>query len=290
MAQFHAVFFIWSSCQLCLYSHQHIYQQLRAFSNTRLAPTENTTIWNLKLSLSSQLCRVGWCEPCGLCCGALTGGAPWWQHSCQRHWPPQVLLVTSVSLSAPSMALVNNIQLSPHLCSPPGQELRDTGSICAQLSLPCLQGTVSRGHQSLRRGCPWLQGLFGWAAVTPYWILLLELPTRMSCVKVVPTSCCTHNRNPGEAVTGSQFIAGRQPQTLLFLSLNWTAYKALMPECFQRPFVFKHSKCAFCSPHPLAFPLTIWPMVSVNFYTETSPITADCCNVQTGSMVNSWSC
>lgn len=112
--------------------------------------TENTTIWNLKLSLSLQLCPwvgVSQCWPSGLCCGVLPGGASWWQHSCQRHWPHQVLLVASVSLSALSLALLNNIQLSPRLCSSPGQELRDTGSICPQLFMPSLPRTASRSHQ-----------------------------------------------------------------------------------------------------------------------------------------------
>lgn len=155
MAQFHAVF-LSEAAASCAFTHTSTsINNSNPFQTQDLHHRKQTTIWNLKLSLSLQLYpRVGvsqWSTP---------GGTLWWQHSCQRHWPCQVLLVTSVCLSALSVALVNNIQLSPHLCSSPGQEMRDTGSICPRLSVPSLPRTVSRGDQSLRKVCPWLQGLF----------------------------------------------------------------------------------------------------------------------------------
>lgn len=190
-----------------------------------------------KIICAFSAVSVGWSW------GALSAGAPWWQHSCQRHWPPQVLLVTRVSLSALSVALVNNIQLSPRLCASPEQELRDTGSICPLLSLPALRRTESRGRQSPRKVCPRLQGLFAWSVVAPCWILLPELP----CVKEVPT----------EPRWGCDWsITPCKLQTLLFLSLNLTATGHW---CWKVcPFIFKHSKGALCSPHPLAFLYDPW--------------------------------
>lgn len=55
--------FIWSSCQLCLYSHQHIYQQLQAFSNTRLAPQKTNNYLKPKIISVFAAVSTGWCEP-----------------------------------------------------------------------------------------------------------------------------------------------------------------------------------------------------------------------------------
>lgn len=156
MAQFHAVFLSEAAASCAFTPTSTSINNSKPFQTQDLHYREHNYSKPKIISVFAAV-SVGWCEECWprvLYCGALTGGAPWWQHRCQRHWPRQVLLVTSVSLSALSVALVSNTQSSPHPCSFPGQQLRDTGSICPQLPPPSLQRTAARGHHSPRKVTP----------------------------------------------------------------------------------------------------------------------------------------
>lgn len=290
MGQFHAVFFIWSSCQLCLYSHQHIYQQLLLKYKT--CPHRKHNYLKPKIISVLAAVSVGWCEPVL---------APWpvlWRTHC---WGTVVTaqlpkaLATSgtcchqcVSVSTQrGSGEQHSIVTSPLFVPRTGAE-RHRQHLCTVIPTISAKDSVQRSPKpqerlSLSPGTLWLVCSHS----------LLDPASGIANQDAVcegGSYILLHTRAQQEPRWGCDWFIIHCRQTTPDLAFPQSESDSLHWCLKVCPSIFKHSKCAFCSPQPLAFPLTIWPMVTVNFCMETSPITADCCNVQTGSMVNSWSC
>lgn len=118
MAQFHAVFLSGAAAS-CAFTHTSTsINNSKPFQTQDLHHRRHKYLKPKIISVFAAV-SVDWCEP-------VLGSPHWWgtvvTAQLPKHWPRQVLLVTSVSLSALSVALLNNIQLSPLLTSRTGAE------------------------------------------------------------------------------------------------------------------------------------------------------------------------
>lgn len=124
MAQFHAVFLSGAAAS-CAFTHTSTsINNSKPFQTQDLHHRRHKYLKPKIISVFAAV-SVHWCEPV-LALWPVLGSPHWWgtvvTAQLPKHCPRQVLLVTRVSLSALSVALLNNLQLSPLLIPRTGAE------------------------------------------------------------------------------------------------------------------------------------------------------------------------